>query len=192
MIKHTNITIVLLVILLCAFTNNAPKPALSSIKLLNTSNEAVYLTNITKNKATAFIFLSPECPLCQSYTLTINKLHQKYNVKGVELIGIIPTTDFSLPDILTYQKTYNLSITLLRDEHNNLVKYFGASITPEVFLVNSKLEVIYSGRIDNWAYELGKKRKVITEHNLIDAIDLTLANKPVTTKKTEAVGCFID
>jgi hypothetical protein len=52
--------------------------------------------------------------------------------------------------------------------------------------------VIYQGRIDNWAYELGKKRKVITEYNLKDALTSVLLNKPISVSKTKAVGCYIE
>jgi hypothetical protein len=51
---------------------------------------------------------------------------------------------------------------------------------------------LYQGRIDNWAYELAKKRRVITEHNLRDALNSIVHNQPIKITKTKAVGCYIE
>ena len=83
-------------------------------------------------------------------------------------------------------------LPLLRDPENKLVKALGATITPEVFVLNGQYEVMYSGRIDNWAYELAKKRKLITAHDLQDALEAMLAGKKVIVTQTKAVGCFIE
>ena len=80
----------------------------------------------------------------------------------------------------------------MRDTKSLMAKKLGATITPEVFLLGKTGVIRYSGRIDNWAFDLGKKRSVITEHNLIDAIEAVLQNKSVKIKKAKAVGCFIE
>jgi hypothetical protein len=52
--------------------------------------------------------------------------------------------------------------------------------------------LVYSGRIDNWAYELGKKRTVITSHDLENVLQNLSAGKEVKPFQTKAVGCFIN
>jgi hypothetical protein len=71
-------------------------------------------------------------------------------------------------------------------------KQLGATITPEVFVLGKSQETLYSGRIDNWAYELGRKRKVITEHNLLDALNAIDKKQKIKITKTKAVGCYIE
>jgi hypothetical protein len=46
--------------------------------------------------------------------------------------------------------------------------------------------------VDNYYYELGRHRKLITEKYLENAILNTLQNKPVTTKETKPIGCRIN
>jgi peroxiredoxin len=145
-----------------------------------------------KAKATVIFFLSPECPLCQSYTLTIKKLHQQFSSKGIVFIGVIPGTYFTLASIKEYKQTYNVPLKLLRDESKTLVNVLQAKVTPEVFVLLPSGKVAYSGRIDNWAYELTKKRKVITEHNLADALTAIVRCESVKVSKTKAIGCFIE
>lgn len=189
-LKLTPVISVVLVVMLTAFT--LPDKQIGQISLLDLKGKKVSLSEIKDHQATVLIFLSPECPLCQSYTLTINKLLKEYGAKGISFIGIVPSKDFTLQSINDYRVTYKSSLKILLDENNELVRFLHASITPEVFLLNRQAKIIYSGRIDNWAYELGKKRKVITDHNLKDAINATLAGKPVPVTKTKAVGCFIE
>lgn len=181
---------ILLTVVCCAFI--LPQTQVERIPLKDLDGKTVFLNGISKQKATVLIFLSPECPLCQSYTLTINNLIKKYQPLGIDFIGIVPTKDFTAKSIHDYRITYKSAVKILRDENNELVQLLHATITPEVFILDKNARVLYSGRIDNWAYELGKKRKVITAHNLADAIDATLAGKPVAVPKTKAVGCFIE
>ncbi len=166
--------------------------SIQQIPLLDLKGQTFYLNNLHKYKATVIVFMSPECPLCQSYTLTINQLMQKYSAKSIQFIGVVPTKDFSVADIVDYKHQYKSNLNLVRDTKSQLVKKIQATITPEVFLLDAKGSVLYSGRIDNWAYELGRKRTVITEHDLKEALESVVNNKPIKVKKTKAVGCFIE
>lgn len=150
------------------------------------------LNEKTKGVARVYYFLSPECPLCQSYSLTIRNLYKEFSKQSIEMIGIVPGTDFSTETISEYEVKYKIPIKLLRDEQLLLVKKYHATITPEVVVTDAAGNVRYQGRIDNWAYELGKKRKVITEHNLRDALHSILNHQPVAIPKTKAVGCYIE
>ena len=38
---------------------------------------------------------------------------------------------------------------------------------------------------------IGKPRRVITVHDLRDALDAVIAGKPVARPRTEAIGCYI-
>lgn len=174
------------------FLSYTAQNSIPNIPLLDLKGNIFRINQLHKYKATVIFFLSPECPLCQSYTLTINQLIKKYNGKPIQFIGVIASEDFSVDGILNYKRNYKLNLNLVRDVKSLLAKKLGATITPEVFLLGATGLINYRGRIDNWAYDLGKKRTLITEHNLIDAIEAVLCNKSVKIKKTKAVGCFIE
>lgn len=145
------------------------------------------------NKALVILFVSPECPLCQSYSLTIRNLYETYHSKGINFIAVVPGTDFTKEEIIKYRNSYGLKkIPFCLDPNNSLSKQLKASITPEVFVITKSNEQVYSGRIDNWAYELGKKRAVITEHDLRDVLAKISQDIPVKPYQTKAVGCFIN
>lgn len=164
---------------------------LVQIELTNLKGQKIKIQQFDQYKATVVWFLSPDCPLCQNYTLTIKKLQEKHG-KQIRIIGIVSGKNSSIQEILNYQNEYQLTINILRDEEKKLSKLLNASITPEVFVFNQKQKLVYSGRIDNWAYAPGKKRTVITQHELEDVLGKLCKNQDVTYFKTKAVGCFIE
>ena len=67
-----------------------------------------------------------------------------------------------------------------------------AKVTPEVFVFNPQGKLQYQGKIDNWIVKLGKKRTIVTEFYLSDALKSLIAGEPVAVSHTDAVGCIIE
>ena len=170
----------------------SPLEKISSITLTDFFNKEIYLAEISAHKATVIAFLSPECPLRENYTKTLNYIQLEFEEKDVDFINMFPGTLYSGEEIQTFIQTYQLKQNNLPDKKLMLAKYLKATTTPEVFVLNNKGEVVYSGAIDNWAIDLGEKRQVITEFYLKDALNALLQNKKIAVKKTTAVGCFIE
>lgn len=148
---------------------------------------------LTKGKtANVYVMISPECPLCQSYSRTLIQLYQSYSKRGITFYGIVPGKNYTAQAIKEFIATYSIPFEIVFDTDKKFTQYLNANITPEVFLINRQDEIVYSGRIDNWAYQLGKKRKLITQHDLRDAMESVINNQPVKIVKTKAIGCFIE
>jgi len=144
------------------------------------------------HRATAFIFLLPDCPSCQSYSLSLNNLEKKYRASGIRFIGIVPGKFSTANEITEFIRTYKITFPVLKDPSNVLVKCLRATIVPEVFLVGTEGKTLYSGRIDDWMAALGKKKPAVTTHEFQDALAACSANQPVKVKRTKAIGCFIE
>jgi thiol-disulfide isomerase/thioredoxin len=149
-------------------------------------------TNDSSIKANVYLFLSPECPLCRSYTSTINELYSCYQTKGFNFFGVISGTQFSKHSIEEFKNRYHLKPTFILDSTKKITNQLQATITPEVFVVGTNGYTLYSGRIDDWAYALGKKRKHITDHNLLNALEDILNARIIKNPKTTAIGCYIE
>lgn len=148
---------------------------------------------LTKGKmGTVYVMISPECPLCQSYSRTLIQLYDSYYKRGIAFYGIVPGKNYSVQAIKEFVSTYSIPFEIVIDTDKKFTRYVDAHITPEVFLINHQDELVYSGRIDNWAYQLGKKRKVITQHDLRDALEAIVNQQKVHIIKTKAIGCFIE
>lgn len=108
------------------------------------------------------------------------------------MVGIVPGTEYSDLEISTFKHKYKLPFVLWKDEQLLLARKYHATVTPEAIVVDADGKVLYQGRIDNWAYEVSKKRRVITEHDLEDALNSIVNKQPVKVAKTKAIGCFIE
>jgi thiol-disulfide isomerase/thioredoxin len=138
-----------------------------------------------------FVFLSPECPLCQNYTRILNQLDSRYAGK-IKICGIIPGKTYQPAAISAFAEKYKILYPLWMDESLRLSHYLQATATPEVILLGPDNKLLYKGAIDNWYKALGKARIRTTENYLQDAIDRTLRQEPPAIKRTTPVGCLIN
>ena len=143
-------------------------------------------------RAAVFVFLAPDCPLSQNYTLTLNNLDKEFAGKGLGFYGIFSGDGITKDAMDTFVSTYHVGFRVVLDSGLKFADYFAATTTPEAFVTDSAGQTLYKGAIDDWAPELGAHRTVITHHYLEDAIEGVTANKPVQVRQTPAVGCFIE
>lgn len=142
-----------------------------------------------KNKQGAvFVFLSPDCPLSQNYSPTLNHLRSQFQPNGIEFYAVFA----GKPVVDDFIATYKITFPVLMDSDFRLADFFGATKTPEAFVLDPQGNFIYKGAIDNRAPELGQQRTVITEHYLLDALDSILQHRNLRVKETPSVGCFIE
>ncbi len=143
-------------------------------------------------QTSVIIFLSPSCPMCQNYSLVLNQLNDHYKEKGIAFYGIFSGQERDTLEQKTFAKTYKINFDLLLDEKKQLANNLHATITPEVFLIDTNKEIIYKGSIDNWLIEPGKKRSIVTEHYLEDALWAVTSGNKIKISSTEAKGCLIE
>lgn len=135
-------------------------------------------------------FLGTECPIAQFYGPRLQELETEFRDDGVRVIGVISNLQDSVKDIEAYVAKHYLNYPIIKDEGQTLAKQFGATRTPEVFLVDAKGAVQYQGRIDD-QYTPGIARDKPIKQYLREALTLLIAGKEVFVARTEAVGCLI-
>jgi hypothetical protein len=141
---------------------------------------------------TVWVFLDPECPICQSYTRTLRTLHEQYASDQVLFRGVYDSPVIRKKEIKRFHQTYKLPFSGEVDRDYALAQRWNASVTPEVVVTSKNGEVLYRGAIDNWYYALGKNRPEPTEHYLQDALEAIRGEYPILKKQTEAVGCLMN
>ena len=150
------------------------------------------LSELREHRATVLIFLSPECPLSENYTLQVREYSENFRKDGIVFYNIFPGEFYSREEIAAFCDEFLPDNTTLLDPNYLLTRHVGATITPEAFLLNPDGSVLYSGAIDNWAITLGQKRRKATKSFLRNAILSYLDGKPIETASARAVGCFIE
>ncbi len=141
---------------------------------------------------TVFLFLSPECPLCENYSATLKTLRSEFDPEEVAFVGIFSGEWYSREEITTFLARYQPPVTPVLDPDYKLQELFSATVTPEAVVTNKEGDVLYQGKIDNWIVSLGKKRTVVNQYYLRDALNALLAGQNPEIAKTEPIGCFIE
>lgn len=165
-------------------------PRAQRINLKSTGNNSA-LIQFDSAALHLFIFLSPECPLSQNYSLVLNALQKKFSPE-LRLYGIIPGRTYSEQTVRQFTGDYKLLFPVWIDLAKELSDYVQATVTPEVVLLNKSGALVYRGAIDDWAAALGQKKVKARVHYLEDAIKAYLQKKEVPVKKTAPVGCLIN
>lgn len=138
-----------------------------------------------------YIFLSDECPMCQSYAPVLNQFKVDFADKGIEWIGVFPNYYATDSTINSFRKEFDVQFKTQRDSAFVLTNRFGATITPQVVLETVDGQRLYSGQIDNAYFRAGKRRGITSQFYLRDAIQLILKGKPLDVVTTQPIGCVI-
>ncbi len=148
--------------------------------------------DVSQDSLSLYLFLLDDCPICLNYTSLLNDMYTEYGDR-ISFQGYFPNFSSKGEKIDSFRKTYKIEFPLQTDYYKEQAKKWNAEVTPEAILYNHTTQkVIYQGRIDNKFVRLGRRRNVVTEHDLKKAIDQTLSFEEVTTPFTEAIGCFIN
>jgi len=142
---------------------------------------------------TIYIFVSESCPICQQITLNWKELMARYSSDSVQFVMIFPNNRESTKEsIENFKEKYNLHCESVVDKGQKWTRKFKASITPEVILWdNQRNSILYRGKLDNQYETLGKKRSVVTEKYVADALENVLYGTKSIPANTEPIGCFI-
>ncbi len=179
-----------LITTLCLFSLAIVQANPLDVSIKNLEGKPAKLADHSGSKATVVVFMQFECPISSEYSTELARLANLYASKGVNFIGVIPNSDEDAA-LKKEAREYKIGFPVLHDAKLALVEALGAKITPEVFLLDPKGMIVYSGRVDDSWTERLRRNAAPKKKDLIDALDSYLANKAPAVKKTEAVGCPI-
>jgi peroxiredoxin len=187
--KFTSFTVFLVLTFLFVTAENSCTPPLDNMEdfTLNDYNGNKHsLSQYRDSKAIVVMFIATECPVSNAYNTRMEKLYKEYNEKGIAFLGINTNKAESSGRIKEHAEKNGLTFTILKDEKNIIADRFGASFTPEIYVLDGNFKVVYHGRIDN-----SKSESDVESQDLKNALNEILDGKEVTKKETKAFGCSI-
>ena len=139
-----------------------------------------------QHKATVYVFLSTQCMVSKLYPPRLNTLARDYGKRGVALIGVFSNIQEDQAEVAAFAKSHAFAFPTIRDADASLAAKYGATMTPQAFVVNQAGQVVYSGRIDDNA-----DTTLVHHRDLAAALDAVLAGRPVLHPKLAAFGCIL-
>jgi len=147
---------------------------------------------LEKFRAIGVVFMCNHCPYVQLYVDRLKELQADFQDRNVTLIGINANDanqhpDDSFENMKIFAANHQLNFPYIRDVAQDVAESFGASKTPEVFLLDQDGRLRYKGLIDDNADDPA----AVQVSYLRSAIDQLLNNEPVEPSSTEAIGCAV-
>jgi peroxiredoxin len=136
------------------------------------------------------VFLGVECPLAKLYGQKLAAMEKEFAERGVQFIGVNSNQQDTLQELAGYATKFDVKFPLLKDPGAKIAEQFGATRTPEAFVLDRDRAIRYQGRIDD-QYGVGAARDHATKTEMVDAVEALLAEKPVEVAVTQPVGCLI-
>jgi len=147
---------------------------------------------LQKFRAVGVVFMCNHCPYVQLYLARLKEVQAEFTTQGFTLIGINPNDAEQFPadsfdNMKTFGEKHTLNFPYLRDVTQDVAHSFGATKTPQVFLINQAGILCYSGQID----DNPDRPEAVNHAYLRAAIAQILRGTPVTPASTEPIGCSI-
>jgi peroxiredoxin len=166
------------------FSGDLKKVENFTLKDYNGKNHS--LADYTDSDAIVIMFIATQCPVSNAYNSRMVQLFEDYNDKNVTFLGINSNKQESVKEIAGHSKENGFQFPVLKDEKNIIADKYKAQVTPEIFVVNTKMDILYHGRIDD-----SRREGDVNTQDLREALDAVLAGKQVPVKETKAFGCTI-
>ena len=164
----------------------------ADLKMQDISGKNVAMKDAKKDNGILVMFSCNTCPYVvknQERTVAISKFATENKV-GVIILNsneALRGDDDSYAAMQTYAKDQGYQWNYVVDKNHEGADAFGANRTPECFLFDKNLKLVYHGAIDNSPQD----EAAITRLHLKEAINEMVGGKEVTVKESRSVGCTI-
>jgi len=180
-----------------AFTFGDPLPIGSKmpkadLKMQDISGKEIAMQDAKKENGVLVMFSCNTCPYVvknQQRTLAISK-YATVNKVGVIILNsneALREDEDSYAAMQEYAKEQGYKWNYVVDKGNQVADAFGANRTPECFLFDKNLKLVYHGAIDDSPSDVSSIKRL----HLKEAITEMVAGKEVTIKESRSVGCAI-
>ncbi|GIW86721.1 MAG: thioredoxin family protein [Isosphaeraceae bacterium] len=168
-------------------------PAFAGIPATTPDGQSVSLTlSDMKDDIIVLVFLANHCPVVTQYEDRIIDFAKDYEDKGVKVVAVAVTggelrKQDDLNAIRQRVKDKGYSFVYGFDETQKIGRDYGATNTPQFFVLDKDRVIRYMGAMDDNA---GNEAAVKKQY-LRDAVDALLAGKEIEVKETRPVGCGV-
>lgn len=157
------------------------------------SGRMLSLADLRSDKATVVMFICNHCPYVKHINTGLVNLANEYIRKGVNFIAVNSNDAGRYPDdsperMTEVAKQNGYPFPYLYDENQEVAKAYDAACTPEFYVFDKDLFLIYHGQMDDSRPSSGIP---VTGKDLARALDFALSGKPFEGVQKPGIGCGI-
>lgn len=158
-----------------------------------TDGEMKSLADLKSDKATVVMFICNHCPYVIHLIRDIVDTANEYIEKGVSFVAISPNDVDYAPDdspdkMRLIAKVLQFPFPYLYDESQEIAKAYDAACTPDFYIFDHTMELVYRGQYDD---SRPKKDVPVTGKDFREALDAVLSGGGVSARQVPSGGCNI-
>ena len=151
------------------------------------------LNELKSDIATVIMFICNHCPYVKHLNQAIVDLVTDYQKNGISFIAINSNDAENYPEdspekMVEYSEKLGYNFPYLYDEDQTAAKNYLAACTPDFYIFDNNMELIYRGQFDDSRPSNGIKP---SGKDLRNALDSILRNEPVSSEQIPSIGCSI-
>lgn len=157
-----------------------------------TGREAT-LQDLSGYKGTVIMFICNHCPFVKHVNPELVRLASAYQAKGIAFVAIssndVENYPDDHPDLM--RKTAleeGYPFPYLYDATQQTARDYDAACTPDFYLFNAHLDLVYRGQLDD---SRPGNNLPLTGKDLGDAIENLLEGRPISAEQKPSIGCNI-
>jgi peroxiredoxin len=157
------------------------------------TSKKVSLENSRGKKGTLVMFICNHCPFVIHVNKEIVNVANDYRMKDFGFVAISSNDIKNYPEdspekMVISAKNNEYPFPYLYDESQEVAKAYDAACTPDFYLFDNELTLVYRGQLDN---SRPGNNIQSTGRDLREALDNILNNSPQAKNQKPSVGCNI-
>jgi peroxiredoxin len=157
------------------------------------SGNNISLNNIKGNVGTVIMFICNHCPFVVHVNSELIRLANDYKNKGIGFVAIsandVVTHPGDAPDKMKENALkLGYPFPYCYDETQETAKAYDAACTPDFFIYNNNLELVYRGQLDD---SRPGNEIPVTGKDIRNALGCLLTNQPVPEFQRPSIGCNV-
>lgn len=157
------------------------------------SNRMMSLEDLKGEKGTVVMFICNHCPFVKHINDEIVRIANDYRVSGFSFIAIMSNNVEEYPDdhpdhMWKSARKNHYPFPYLYDQTQEVAKAYDAACTPDFYLFDAELILIYRGQLDDSRPGNGIP---VNGRDLREALDAVLGNRKVYEPQKPSIGCNI-
>ena len=157
------------------------------------SGKMMSLKQLKGDRGTVIFFICNHCPFVIHVNDELVRIANQYSDKNISFVAISSNDVENYPDDaphLMRKRAIELKYPFpyLYDETQKVARAFDAACTPDIYVFDSDLKLVYRGQLDDSRPDNGIP---LTGRDLRHALDCLLENRENTQFQKPSIGCNI-
>ena len=153
----------------------------------------VALAEFAGAPATVVVFLCSHCPYVKHLKAALAEFAHEYATREVAVVGIDPNDAGTHPEdgreaTIRDAAEFGYAFPYLIDATQEVAKAYRAARTPDFFVFDAGLRLVYRGRFDD---SLPDNDVPVTGRDLRAAVDTVLAGQTPAGEQKPSIGCTV-